>query len=299
MPRTPRNALGLAAAAAATIAVIGGGTGAAASAESHHSVARTPTLSITASKTGFQLSGPRTFRAGRVNLTLKAVGGDRTVQVASFKKGFTFTKLRAALLAFGEGQGQTGESKAGLTALNDAVAHTYLYGGLDADSATARGSVVLARPGTYVIYDDSGNLPTRPRTVTVIGPEVKRASPHSTATVVATSAKRFGGAKILPARGTITFANRSNNSPHMLSLQHVKTGTTRKQVIDFLSTGQQGNPPWGLQGSANTDIVGDGLSQTLTYHLQKGEYIEMCFFPDLQTGMPHALMGMVGIVTLK
>jgi hypothetical protein len=33
--------------------------------------------------------------------------------------------------------------------------------------------------------------------------------------------------------------------------------------------------------------------------LPKGEYVEVCFFPDPKTGMPHAYMGMIGTVTLK
>jgi hypothetical protein len=33
--------------------------------------------------------------------------------------------------------------------------------------------------------------------------------------------------------------------------------------------------------------------------LPAGDYAEMCFFPDLKTGMPHAMMGMVRIVHLS
>ena len=37
---------------------------------------------------------------------------------------------------------------------------------------------------------------------------------------------------------------------------------------------------------------------TVTYHLTKGEYVLLCFMPDPKTGMPHAFMGMIGIVHL-
>jgi hypothetical protein len=33
--------------------------------------------------------------------------------------------------------------------------------------------------------------------------------------------------------------------------------------------------------------------------LPAGDYAEVCFFPDLETGMPHAFMGMVRIVHLS
>ena len=298
MSRTIRTSVGLGVATVSAIALVGAGSVAAVSAPHAH-LASTPSLHITLTKSRFTISGPRKFQAGRVALSLKAVGGDRTIQIVSFKKGYTFTDLRSDLLAFGMGQGPTGESKSGLKHLNNAVRHTNLYGGLDVDSGTIKGTVVLPKAGKYVLYNDTGELPAQPRTLTVTGPEVKRAAPHSTATVTATSAKRFGGAKTLPAHGTITFKNTSTNSPHMLVLQHVKKGTTRKQVIEFLESGSNANPPFGLPGGANTDILGEGQSQTLSYNLAKGEYIEMCFFPDLKTGMPHALMGMVGVVTLK
>jgi hypothetical protein len=298
--RTIRTARGLGVAVAVSAGLVCSAAGVAVSApHGHHHLAPTPHLRATIKNHHFVLRGPTTFAAGRVDLTLKAVGGDHTIQVASFKKGYTFRDLRADLTAFGESQGPGGNIKAGLKHLNNAVRHAHLYGGLDADNGTIRGSVVLPKAGTYVVYNDSGNLPVQPQWLTVTGPAVKRANPNSSATVVATSAKRFAGAKTLPARGTITFKNASTNSPHMLILQHVTTGTTRKQVLQWLQSGPQGNPSFGLQGSANTDIVGEGTAQTLTYRLPKGEYIELCFFPDLKTGMPHALMGMVGVVTVK
>ena len=299
MSRTIRTARGLGVAVAVSAGLVCSAAGVAVSAPHSHHVARTPHLRATIKKHHFMLNGPTTFAAGRVDLTLNAVGGDHTIQVASFKKGYTFHDLRTDLAAFGESQGPGGNVKAGLKHLNNAVRHTHLYGGLDADNGTLRGSVVLPKAGKYVVYNDSGELPAQPKWLAVTGPAVKRANPNSSATVVATSAKRFAGAKTLPARGTITFKNASTNSPHMLILQHVKTGTTRKQVLQFLQSGAQGNPAFGLPGGANTDIVGEGNAQTLSYKLPKGEYIELCFFPDLKTGMPHALMGMVAVVTLK
>jgi hypothetical protein len=112
--------------------------------------------------------------------------------------------------------------------------------------------------------------------------------------------KRFAGSRNLPAKGTITFKNASINSPHFLALQHVKKGTTRREIIKAFNSGPgSGGPNPFLDGSVGTDVVGPGQSQTLTYSLPAGTYVEACFFPDLQTGMPHAMMGMVRIVHLK
>jgi hypothetical protein len=300
MTRALRTSIGLAAAATAAVGLVGSGAGAAVSApHAHASVASTPTFKIVASKKHFNVSGPKTFQAGRIAVSLKSKGIEGEVEFVSFKKGYSFPKLKRDLVAFFKSEGQNGPSKAGLKALNRAVKNTKLYGGLDVvPGTTESGTLVLPKAGTYYMYNDSG-IPANPRKLKVTGPAVHRASPGATATVKAVTGKRFAGASKLPAKGTITFKNVSTDSPHFLDLQHVKQGTTRKQVLKFLRSGAQGNPPFGLQGGANTDVVGEGQAMTLTYSLPKGEYVEMCFFPDLQTGMPHALMGMVRVVHLK
>jgi hypothetical protein len=116
------------------------------------------------------------------------------------------------------------------------------------------------------------------------------------ATVIAQTNRRFTGSATLPARGTIRFINKSTESPHFLVLQHVKEGTTRKQVRQGLESDQQ--PDWVLPGSAETDVVSHNQRMTMRLHLPAGEYVEMCFFPDPIEGTPHALMGMIRIVHL-
>jgi hypothetical protein len=300
MSRILRSSLGLAVVATAAVGLVGSGAGAAVSAPRPHvSLASTPKLNVTISKKNFKVSGPTTFSAGRVALSLTAVGGERLMDIVSFKNGYTFKHFRSDLAAFGASEGPMGASKSGLKHLNNAVKHLNIYGGLDnLPGSKLTGTVTLPKAGSYTIFNDGGNLPTDPKVLTVTGPAVKRAKPHSTATAKATSAKRFGGAATLPAKGTITFKNVSTNSPHYLNLQHVKEGTTRKQVIAYLNSGSQAQPSFGLQGQANTDVLGEGQTETLTYNVPKGEYVEMCFFPDLKTGIPHALMGMVRVVHL-
>jgi hypothetical protein len=301
--RKLRRSVVLAVAAATTVGLIGAGSGVAASApRAHPAVAHTPSLKVVISKGHFVLTGPKRFRAGRVAISLTAVGNERKIQVARFAKGFTFKDLVVDIIGFGSTVSNTTgmATPAGMKHLRDAIHHTLLLGGLDAQKGqTLHGTVMLAKPGKYTIYNDSGNVPTHPVTLTVIGPAAKRAIPHSTATVVAMTDRRFGGSKTLPAHGIIRFANHSTESPHFLDLQQVTPGTTRKDVLDAL----EGNSPPTifLGGAANTDAVSPGQSQTLRLSLPKGTYAEMCFFPDPGAGMgiPHAFMGMIDIVQVK
>jgi hypothetical protein len=304
MSRTLRTSVGLAAAATAAIGLVASGAGTALSApHGHHAaLAHTPKLSVTISKKHFHVVGPKTFRAGRVAISLKAVGGEQAVQVAQLKKGYTYSDLKADIIGFGSTVSNTTgmATKAGMKHLHNALRHTTLLGGLDTVPGTIeKGTVLLARPGNYIVYHDDQGLPGQKVNLTVTGPKADRATPRSSATVIAMTDRRFGGAKTLPGHGIIKFANHSTESPHFLVLQQVKAGTTRKEVITALESSAP--PTIFLKGAAETDAISEGQSQTLTLDLPKGTYAEACFFPDPGAGMgtPHAFMGMVNIVKVK
>ena len=261
----------------------------------------TPQLTITASKGGtFDVVGPRHFSAGRVNLTLRAKKGEQEVAIVRLHGNYTYADLGKDFSTYG--QAQDDPTPEAIAALNNIVKHTTFYGGLDSGQGHTRvsGSVVLPKAGTYLLLnDENGPGAAKPVKLHVSARAGSRTSPAVDATVTTTNAKRFGGAVNLPAKGTIEFYNKATNSPHFLFLMHVKKGTTRKTMIKALQSGPGQGPNIFRNGSLGTDVIFTGHSQTLTYDLPAGDYAEVCFFPDLKTGMPHAFMGMVRIVHLK
>jgi len=269
----------------------------------------TPKLAVTITWSGhghnktsnMVVNGPKTVSAGRVAISLHGIGGEVEVDVARIKAGHTYKEAVADFNEFGASMGPNGPSPAGLAALNKVVKIVTFFGGLDTGSIRrVHGTVVLPKAGHYLIINDSNQGPGgQARRLTVTPKVGNRATPKVAAKVAAITAKRFRGATILPASGTVQFTNKSTSSPHFLALQHVKAGTTRKQVIKALNSSSGGPGGPFLREFAGTDVVTMGHSMTLSYKLPAGTYAEMCFFPDLQTGMPHALMGMVRIVTLK
>lgn len=257
----------------------------------------TPTITVTASKGSFNVTGPRRFSAGRVNLKLVAVKGEQEFAIARLHKGYTLSDLKHDFATYA--QSQQNPTPAGMKALRRVVHHTTFVGGLDSGTGhnTVSGSVVLGMASTYYLFDDQQGPGAGPIiTLHVTAKAGSRTAPAVSAVQRAITAKRFRGTTHLPANGTIEFKNDSTNSPHFMFLQHVKKGTTRKQVIkSFKSNG----PGPELPGAAGTDVVFMGHAMTLSYNLPPGDYAEMCFFPDLKTGMPHAFMGMVRIVHLS
>jgi len=256
-------------------------------------------LRVAITNHGMYVKGPTTFPAGRVTMYIDAAGSDRGIEIARLHDGYSFADFRADVkTANANLEGPNGDQKKGLKALNHAIANVTAFGGLYAHAGSMRrGAVVLPHASNrYVLFDDTTNVPRSPVHLTVTAPAGAQTLPATSATVVAREDRRWGGNATLPSHGTIKFANHAKVSPHFVVLAHVKDGTTRQQVIDSFSSP---NPPdFALPGEQDSDIVSPGHAMALHLQLPAGRYALMCFFPDPETGMPHAFMGMVRMVTL-
>jgi hypothetical protein len=260
---------------------------------------RAPTLKATIQNGKLAVVGSKTFPAGRLNVSLTAVDKESEIAVVTLHKGYTFQNLRHDIAAFGASFDQNGQpSQSGLRHLRHVFANVTAYGGLDVPKGKTLAATLLIprRAGETVIFNDSGNLPAQKKDLTVTAASGPQTLPATGDRVVAMTDKRFGGDTTLPAKGKITFRNISTESPHLLVMQHVQEGTTRKQVIASLTANTP--PAFVRPGSEGTDFLSEGQAQTLQTKLPAGEYALMCFVPDPQTGVPHALMGMVRMVHL-
>lgn len=123
--------------------------------------------------------------------------------------------------------------------------------------------------------------------------------PWASATVRMTSADRFEVRGSLPARGTVRVRNVSD-TVHFMNLSPVKKGTTDQQVQDYFMSGSQQPPPFAIAGpSGGSGPLSPGREVRLTYDLPAGTYVMLCFVADAKSGMPHAVMGMHKVVTLR
>lgn len=249
---------------------------------------------------GMYYDGPTTFPAGRVHLTVDASGKERGVAVAMLHPGYTFQDARDDVRTLGENLfGPGGNKKKGLKAENHLIANITAVGGIYAGDGQARhGTLMLKQPGAnYVLFDDSGNLPKRPVFLTVTSPSGPQQLAPVEGRIIAKTNRRFDGKRVLPADGDVRFVNKSTESPHFVELQHVKAGTTRKDVIDSFQS--NGRPDFALPGSQDVDLLSSNQRMNFHIHLPPGTYAVMCFFPDPKTGDPHAFMGMVRIIHLR
>jgi hypothetical protein len=86
---------------------------------------------------------------------------------------------------------------------------------------------------------------------------------------------------------------------HEFALLKVPAGTTKAQLLQCL-TGPQSSctlqsPPVDAGGAG---ALAPGGTHWIELHLAPGTYAALCFVPDINTGMPHAFMGMITVFTV-
>lgn len=261
-------------------------SGATASPAPTTSRAATPHLTATLTKKSIKVTGADNLRPGRVTLSVK---GNGVVELAMFKRGYDATDFVTDVNKYG--------AKNDIKALKHALANTLILGGFQGGGS---GTVVLPRAGSYTPFalGQRGVVLGDP----IVARGAKRSSsvPKTDGRILATTGPAWGGSSMLPASGRFLFKNKGDTDvPHFVVLQQVVEGTTTDQVLEFLQSGDEGQPPWGLPGGMETGSISPGKSMTVDYDLPAGQYVVMCFFPDPKTGgMPHALMGMLEMIYL-
>ncbi|HET7736584.1 MAG TPA: hypothetical protein VFK52_11445 [Nocardioidaceae bacterium] len=283
-----RTRAGMAAATVATLGLVAGGLAPAATGVTAERAAPPPKITVTIGKDFKKVVKPANLRAGRFSVQLNVRRAHVTLGFVKFKKGYSFKQARADLFATFGGD---------LAALHRVNTKSIFLGGLGGSRGeNITGSVVLPR-GNIVMYDFGGNDLVKVGVLKIGGPKQFRPEPKVNGTVKALDMARWGGAKTLPHKGTLRFKNEATDSPHFMNLQHVAAGTTRDEVLKCINDPEcQGD--FFREGTAETEVVSPGRSQTLDYDLPRGTYVLMCFYPDHMTGAPHAAMGMVRIIKL-
>lgn len=240
------------------------------------------TVTIKVDKSAITVRGARGLHAGRVEVQVRGKG---VAEIIMFERGYDYRAFRKDVAAVDKGD---------IKALKRAIAHTQFLGGVQPGSS---GTVVLPKAGDYTVF----SFASRGHAVLKAGAAKKSRTPKVDGKIVGKTGPKWGGSTNLPAKGTFLFKNADRTVPHFVILQQVAEGTTTDQVLEALQNEQQGPPPeWFLPGSLETASLSGGRSMTVDYDLPAGQYVVMCFFPDPEMGgMPHALMGMLRMITLS
>jgi hypothetical protein len=227
----------------------------------------------------------QTVAAGRISF--KAVSGDgqdHELQVLRLRSGYTQAEFGADM-----GKVFNGDVKA-IRRVDD---HVVFRGGAETHTKPGYMTVPL-KAHTYFLLDIAGNAFTK---LKVTGSFQHRPAPTARNTITAFS-YGFGLTGALPHQGWIRERNVSDQ-PHFFVFNRVKADTTYREVKRYFASGAQGQPPFALRANISSGVISPYTDQQFYLDLPAGRYVVMCFWPDDDTGMPHAMMGMWKLITLS
>lgn len=274
-------AFGVAAVTAATLTLTAGVSASPAGASVTPGV---PVVTAHVSGGRIVLSSGNTLHAGRITFRVVTGKGLHVLQILRLHRGYTLTQAFSDVNKAFSGD---------VAAIKRVDTRITWRGGAQARPNQPNWFTVTLGAGTFYFIDQNSNAV---RKVTVVGEPRTRPGIVHQSKITAYSYGFESTPETIPATGTTYFFNQSDQ-PHFLVMQHVKAGTTARQVRHaFNSPGSQ--PNWVLKGSRQTGVVSPYFGEMLHYSLPRGEYLIVCFWPDDETGMPHAFMGMWKLIHL-
>jgi hypothetical protein len=108
---------------------------------------------------------------------------------------------------------------------------------------------------------------------------------------------RYVAPASLPGGGTYRVANESDEI-HELAVRKVRPGTTDADIQRFFGSG--GTDPFAEPSLRGMGAISPGRVAYLRIdRLPLGPYAFLCFVPDGESGIPHALDGMHRVVRLR
>ncbi|MEY9877019.1 hypothetical protein ABH931_006541 [Streptacidiphilus sp. MAP12-33] len=295
MRRTVRLAAAITTAAVALVgpALVAGPAAQAATPDRPHD----RSVKVAMTNAGFTL--PKEVRAGFVTFdvsTKDATGHD--LQGVQLHKGVTRAKLVADIR-----EALNPDPKKAAAGIRHVQRDATLVGGAAVEPSTDVEDTIPLCQGTYWFFDfGQFFVPNAPPPVfhrlDVKGPFHDR-TPHFDAVIDQVDTKA-GPRFVAPDRlrdGATYLVHNKAPEIHELMFQRVNPGTTDHDLTVFLTTGK-GKNPFAEAVSRGASAQSPGRFQLLRFHPKKGHYALLCFIPDDQSGIPHAILGMHKVVRL-
>ncbi len=223
------------------------------------------------------------LRPGRVTFEVHS-RADHTLQIASLHKGYTLADANKDINA-----GFGGDA----AAIRRADKNVNFKGGSEARKGHPSRVTVYLSAGTYLAVNfDNGAS----KAFTVSGAAVNRKTVATNSRITMLT-YGFDSPSRIHRQGVMRLSNRSDQ-PHFLVMQHVRRNTTYAQVKKAFANMSGPQPKFVLKSGTDSGVLSNTKTQAFSYRLPAGRYVIACFWPDDETGMEHAAMGMFKIITL-
>ena len=166
-------------------------------------------------------------------------------------------------------------------------------------------AIVDLTPGDWIVWSP-GNPTPAPRLLTVTGDAaaVDAATDPEADVVVELQEYAFTMPEEIPAGPQVWQVSNVGTQPHFIELVKTPEPVSMEQMMAILfgdegATPAPGAPnPDDFLGAGGLATMSVGTTGWIELDLEPGYYVVMCFVPDGASGMPHAMMGMLGFFTV-
>ncbi len=247
-----------------------------------------------------KLTGPETISVnGFQNITsINNSDVELDVTVAKLRDGATLDELAAAdktLNASFSGEGDGGKAVGAFIALADVI------GGVHQAPHTEASAYLKLEPGNYVIIASSGGGPGD--TYKAVYQAVSVTEGESAEAPAADFTLHmmdfhFDFPETMKAGEQVWEVSNTGSQPHFALIFKLNEGATAEDVLTFMSaTEPSGPPPFDF----GTIIQGVTAGQTFytPVDLTPGTYVAVCPLPNLASGAPHFVDGMIDTFTVQ
>lgn len=248
-----------------------------------------------------KLTGPETISVnGFQNITfINDSDVELDVTVTRIHDGTTLDELASAdqtLSATFSGEGDAGQAMGAYIALADVV------GGTHQNPRTEANAYLMLEPGNYVIIASSG-----------FGPgDTYKADYHEVAVTEGERAEapasdfslhmmdfHFDFPETMKAGKQVWEVSNTGSQPHFTLIFKLNEGKTAEDVTTWMMDSNAGEPPVSFDGGAVIQAVTAGQTFYTTVDLPPGTYVAVCPLPNLASGAPHFVDGMVDTFTVE
>jgi len=252
------------------------------------SAAAPRSVTVTMTNKSISFSTGTALPAGRVLFQVKTAKGEHTLQLLHLHSGYTKNQAEHDInAAFG------GDVKA----VKRVDKNIDWLGGVDTTPGHPGKVAINLAEGSYLAVDQESNASMQ-FTVGIGSADYRTVYPSSSVTTKNNLFHLHTGGLALPHEGWMRYHNNALE-PHMFVLNHVKQSTTKQDVRDYIASGSQKPPSWGLGDSTDAGVISPATTETWHYSLPAGKYLVACFWPSKDNGMPHFTMGMWKLVELS
>ena len=260
-----------------------------------------PELRVVVADNGAEV--PTEAAAGRYLVVLEnGSAGEVDISFIKTPEGETLASLMATPSAEGEEEGPPAW-----------LYETEIAGGVVAPAGGVGRVVVDLTAGEWFVdvfrqSEEEGEAEgeAQPLTLMVTGDAASPTEEPAGAIAVEMQDFAFGMPAQLPAGPQVWQVTNTGEQPHFILLVKGPDDLTMDDVMAILAAeATGGTPPAGVPNPetdfadiGETSLLSAGKSMWLEFDLAPGTYVALCFFPDPETRMPHAALGMVQLFTV-